>query len=300
MMKRWKIITERFKEPLLIYAETVEKANDWCRNDGVLDIREWANYEYLKSIDNIKGKSKLVGSRVTKYNNNLEIYDCQLPDGILRFKLNKDLDDDLYYDITEYQFKSNDCLLHPISFVYSNPKEVEKLFFTSPLSCEIPIVRFYGQPKMQKPTELKGIKQAFSADFIPKKCACQCFLKDGDLWIKHRDFFSASHKPDPEDIGAPLPYRLNKYFGITKSEKFIYADAWGDIVLRNEAWIVFRGFENCVKRDRHPPVRSMVKAFLQSGEMKRNYITSLSNDWTRFFENVCNEYTKYLNKEKVN
>lgn len=298
-MKRWKITTKRFGEDLLLYAKTIEEVKEKCKNDGVIKVEEWTDREYLKSIDYIKSKSEMVGSRITKFNNNLEVYSCQLPDGILRFKLHKDLDDDLYYDITEHQFKSNDCLLYPITFTYSNPKEVEELFFSSPLSCEIPVVRFYGQPKMQKPTELKGIKQAFSADFIPKKCACQCFLKDGDLWIKHRDFFSASHKPDPEDIGTPLSYRYKKYFGGRKNESFIYPDAWGDIILRNEAWIVFRGFENCVKRDRHPPVTSMVKAFLQSEEMRRNYITSLGSEWERFFENVCKEYVKYLDKEET-
>lgn len=298
-MKRWEITTERFDKPLLIYAETIEQTKKWCKNYGIINIEEWLNREYLISIENIISQCETIGTQPRAGNMVREWYKTTLPDGKLIIRFVKDLTDGLYLDTAQYQFMSNDCYVYPITFSCSTPKEVEDLFFTSSLSCEIPIVRFYGQPKMQKPTELKGIKQAFSADFIPKKCACQCFLKDGDLWIKHRDFFSASHKPDPEDISTPLSYRYKKYFGGRKNESFIYPDTWGDIVLRNEAWIVFRGFENCVKRDRHPPVTSMVKAFLQSKEMRRNYITEVSNEWERFFENICKEYVKYLDKEET-
>ena len=283
-MKRWEITTERFDKPILIYAETIEQAKEWCKNDGIINIEEWLDKEYLKSIENIINQCEIIGTQPRSKNMVREWYKTVLPDGKLIIRFVKDLTDELYLDTAQYQFMSNDCRVYPITFSCSTPKEVERLFFSSPLSCEIPIVRFYGQQKIQKPAELKGIKQAFSADFIPKKCTCQCFLKDGDLWIKHRDFFSQSHRPAPEDIGTPLSYRLEKYFGKTKSKKFIYPDYWGDIVLRNEAWIVFRNFADCFVRDRHPPVTSMVKAFLQSDKMKRNYITSLSNDWERLFE----------------
>ena len=273
-MKRWEITTERFDKPILIYAETIEQAKEWCKNDGIINIEEWLDKEYLKSIENIINQCEIIGTQPRSKNMVREWYKTVLPDGKLIIRFVKDLTDELYLDTAQYQFMSNDCRVYPITFSCSTPKEVERLFFSSPLSCEIPIVRFYGQQKIQKPAELKGIKQAFSADFIPKKCTCQCFLKDGDLWIKHRDFFSQSHRPAPEDIGTPLSYRLEKYFGKTKSKKFIYPDYWGDIVLRNEAWIVFRNFADCFVRDRHPPVTSMVKAFLQSDKMKRNYITS--------------------------
>ena len=39
-------------------------------------------------------------------------------------------------------------------------------------------VRFYGQPKLPKPKELKGIKQIFSIDYIPTKCKCPIYIKD--------------------------------------------------------------------------------------------------------------------------
>ena len=79
--------------------------------------------------------------------------------------------------------------------------------------------RKYGQPKLDKPKELKGIKQALSVDYIPKKCKCQVFILDKDIWIKHGDYFSPSMKV--EEIGAPLDYLVNKYTDKTKGKKFI-------------------------------------------------------------------------------
>ena len=100
--------------------------------------------------------------------------------------------------------------------------------------------RFYGEPKLRKPKELKNIKQVFAVDYIPKKCTCGVFIKGNDVWIKHRDYFSDTLKLPAEDVGRPLEYLANKYCDTTKKNKFIYPDAWGSIVLRNEAWILLQ------------------------------------------------------------
>lgn len=47
-------------------------------------------------------------------------------------------------------------------------------------------VSYYGEPKLSKPKELKGIKQSFSVDYIPKKCKCKVFVKYPDVWIQHK------------------------------------------------------------------------------------------------------------------
>ena len=97
--------------------------------------------------------------------------------------------------------------------------------------------RFYGEPKLKKPKELKNIKQVFAVDYIPKKCKCGAFLNGDDVWVKHRDYFSDTMSLPAEELGQPLGYLANKYCGAGKSDKFIYPDAWGSIVLRNEAWV---------------------------------------------------------------
>lgn len=76
-----------------------------------------------------------------------------------------------------------------------------------------------------------------SVDYIPKKCRCQIFILNNDIWIKHKDYFSEIYKPTPEESGMPLDYFAEKFMGKNRPKKFIYDDAWGSVVFRNEAWI---------------------------------------------------------------
>ena len=296
-MKRWILTLEGNDYKPLIYANTAEKARQYFSSENVTDIQPYTNMEYLKYIEEIKSKSELLAEQL-RTDGTREWYKCVLPDGFARIRLYKDLDGE-YYDIAEYQFMSNDSLIYPCTFTYSNPAEVHSLFFVAPLSCEVVSYRFYGQPKLAKPAELKGVKQSFSADYIPKKCSCPCFVNGDDLWIKHRDFFSESFRPPVEDMGAPLGYILEKYFPDLKrhTKDFIYADTWGDVVLRNEAWIVFRNFGQVIRRDRHRPIQSLIKAFLKADVLIKFNIDSLSNDWYRFFEDVIKKYDKFTEKE---
>ena len=297
-MKRWILTIEEFNTKPLIYAETAEKARQVFSTENVTDVQPYTDMSYLDTIQEIKSKSELLVAHKITQNRTKEWYKCQLQDGMLRFRLYKDNADDLYYDIAEYQFMSNDSLIYPCTFTYSNPAEVHSLFFVAPLSCEVVSYRFYGQPKLAKPAELKGIKQSFSADYIPKKCSCPCFVNGDDLWIKHRDFFSESFRPPVEDMGAPLGYILEKYFPDLKrhTKDFIYADTWGDVVLRNEAWIVFRNFGQVIRHDRHRPIQSLIKSFLKADIIRKSNIESLSNDWYRFFENVIQKYNEFIKK----
>lgn len=95
--------------------------------------------------------------------------------------------------------------------------------------------RRFGQPKLKKPKELYRINPAFSVAYNPK-CMCQVFLEGNDVWVKHRDYFSPSLVA-PEDYGKTLNQLCDKYMGKTRSKKFVYEDAWGDIIARAEAWI---------------------------------------------------------------
>ena len=106
--------------------------------------------------------------------------------------------------------------------------------------------RGYGQPKLSKPKELKGIKQAFPVSYNPS-CSCQVFIKGNDVWIKHRDYFSPS-LVKPEDYGKSLGQLYDKYMGKSKSKKFGYEDAWGDLLARSEAWIKLEGLISDLSR----------------------------------------------------
>lgn len=257
---------------------------------------------YLDEIDFIKNHSTLLG--IEKRNNNIirEWYEFNSNDGKLIFKLSKNSSNNLYLDFAEYQFKSEDALVYPIGFTWSNPKQLKEQFFGKELECEICSYRVYGEEKLDKPKEIKGVKQSFSVEHIPKKCSCQCFVNGDDLWIKHRDFFSSSFMPtDIEDIDKPLGYRLKKYFpDIYKVyyHKFVYDDNWGDIVLRNEAWIVFRNIRYTFKKNDILPIRTIINSFLNSDFLVENNILELSSEWERFFERLCNSYRDFIETEK--
>lgn len=102
--------------------------------------------------------------------------------------------------------------------IFDKPKITTKLIIYSQ--------RKYGEPKLQKPKELKNIKQSFSVDWIPKKCKCKCFITGKDLYILHRDF------------GSTEIYNSNYEF----RKKFIYNDTFGCVVLRGEAWLKLKNF----------------------------------------------------------
>lgn len=301
-MFRWILTLEGFNTQPKIYAETIEKAQSIFSSENILDIQPYTDMSYLKTIEELKKKSELIAKQHISNNRTREWYKCKLQDGSLRYRLYQDLNDNLYYDIAEYQFMSNGSLIYPITFTYSNPKDIYDLFFTSKLDCEIVSFRLYGQPKLKKPIELKGIKQSFSVEFIPQKCKCQCFVKDNDLWIKHRDFFSSCYQPsDLKDIGTPISYRLQKYFDVNKNylDKFVYPDSWGEIVLRNEAWIVFRNIKQAVYKNKFYKLIPIVKkTFLNTSLLNKSGIDTLDDYWERFLENLCANYDKYIKEIK--
>ncbi len=185
------------------------------------------------------------------------------------------------------------------------------MYFTNPIKYERYSYRQHGQPKLPKPKELKNIKQSFSAKYIPKKCNFSCFCVGDDLWIKCNDFFSRSWRPPNKDIGAPTSYLLKKYFN--KTEKFCYSDTQGNIVLRDEAWIVFKDIKQVFKRElpecsNENYVANQI-ASLMLDEFTNNDIiayASLHNHmglefrWTRFFEDVCKKYVKWLKENQNN
>ena len=172
---------------------------------------------------------------------------------------------------------------------------IKKLFDKPIIQSKFNIhsIRYYGQPKLSKPTKLKGIKQSFSIDYIPKRCKCAVFIVGKDIWIHHKDYFSSSMELPYSELGAPLGFLVAKYTNKTKSNKFIYGDAWGDIVLRNEAWLHIENIildieSNIFQLD-------IVNAILRQMEQHHNFeIYDLcSTDMERFFENVVKELVKF-------
>ena len=292
-MKRWNVILQDGNKIKLYFNTKDEIYKAW--GNEIVSVVPCRDFEYLNNIEYIKLNSTFLG-----YDNyNRECYKKQLADGNLIIRLLKDRTDDLYYDYCEYQFQNSKSVLIPVTYTIGTPSNVVEQFFTPMAEYVCYSKRYYGEPKLSKPKELSKIKQSFSTDFISKKCSCQCFIKDNDLWIKHRDYFSSSYCRT-EDIGTPLSYRVQKYCNKQKKEKFIYSDNWGNIVLRNEAWLCFKNIKPVILRNKNAH-KVMLDLMIQNDEnmsKNKNHYEMLM-EWERFFEIICKEYRNFIEENKI-
>ena len=278
-MKRWLVDNGEYK--LKLYYKTMEecaKHNPGCK------IEECNDYEYLKLVDELISAAEEKG----KDFKGRTVYKMQTGTGSVLFKILEE--DNLKLDCIYYQVWNNERFINPITWTMSDVEEFYNTFKEKKsISFNVHTFRKYGEPKMKKPKELSGIKESFSVDFIPKKCKCQCFVSGNDLWIKHRDFFSEEMEYEKEDFGTPLEYRANKYLGKEKKGKFVYNDCWGDIVNRNEAWIVFKNIMDKKRLLENSSLlaREMLKVFSKYHKGSNEYF--VSGDWEFFFERIAKE-----------
>ena len=110
--------------------------------------------------------------------------------------------------------------------------------------------RVWGQPKLEKPKILKNVKPAFKLQ-LNKKLNINVFVVGNDVYVKHIDWYSRSYRPHVHSNFMNIHNLINDfntYFapkhGIEpinqKQTKFIYADSFGDIILRGNAWILYK------------------------------------------------------------
>lgn len=288
-MKRWKIYFTDYDKPLRIYHKDKDELAKKFNN--VLKVEEDNNYSHFEYCNKIVNLS----SEVLKDYKGRTVYKIMKSFGYILVRLYVDKEDNIWYDYCEYQINDNKSYIRPCTFTMSTPKEFCDEFLFDNLEYSLISFRKYGEPKLTKPSILKGIK-GFSVDFIPKKCACQCFIKDNDLYIKHRDYFSPIDS-NPEDIGTPLSYRLQKY-GIEKKERFIYPDSWGAIVLRQEAWIHIKNIIPLIKLFDYTQIsRMIVEEMEKYHKFSKN---SIDLEWERFYEEVCKGIKNTIdNKEEL-
>lgn len=188
-----------------------------------------------------------------------------------------------------------------LMWTWSNAEEFYNRYLSgdNTLKFEVHSMRFYGQPKLTKPTELRGVRQAFSVDYIRGKCRCPVFIHGKDVWVRHGDYFSESRRLPSEDRGKPLGYLARKYVGERSVKSFIYPDAWGDIVLRNEAWLQVRALAYRLQTN-ESPLRLRWEILRQQERAHGWGTNELEVGYeARFWENVINETKRYLNDIKT-
>lgn len=127
-----------------------------------------------------------------------------------------------------------------------------------------------------------------------QKCKCQIFIKDNDIYIKHRNYFSNELKVDDEDNDKSLCYLSNKYLGKDKAEKFVYDDSWGAIVLRDEAWICLKKIIPLLNMFNAIALARLIVEKLEDYHNSQRYGVDL--EWERFFEKVILEAQKIYSK----
>lgn len=237
---------------------------------------DWLNY-IQEILNHSEGEYYIRGKPVHKINN---LY------------VNLWRDNDTYLNGLQY-IKENDTFWH----WSSHEKFVNNHLSDSNMLKVNVAKRLYGQPKLDKPKELKGVKQAFSVDYIPKRARCQIYIVDNDIWIKHVDWFSSSMTLPEDEIGAPLEYVANKYLDKQRGKKFTYGDAWGSIVLRNEAWIHIQGLLYRLKLGEFQ--LDLVNDILRQIERieRFDHYELVSTDMERFIENVVMELKNYIKEE---
>lgn len=295
-MKRWKITFTNNKE-LLIYSNSSEqklaKEYEYENISPIKSVKLYTDYSYIQYINTIKQNAKFIKSIILG-DDTKEIYQYEYYKGTITIALYKDNTDGTYYDFAEYYEQVTDKIIHSTLKTMSTPKDVLDIIIAPNPQYIIYSHRYYGEPKLSKPKELKGIKSIGTAAYN-KKCNPQIFIKDNDVYIRHTDYFSKSWEPPKgERIDMPLSYYMNKYFNMSMNDKFIYPDCWGDIVLRNEAWILLKDILALIKTEKEnvfsQKILQMQKHDKYSHIQNYNYM-----EWVRFWEEVHKVCKKYLN-----
>lgn len=286
-MKRFKIQAADGHTLLLYYRTQAEAQERWP--DAIIQ-----EYDDQPHVEYIQRMMSLVRSVRTVEQKGSTVYIMQLdtPAGICFVQLFQDIEDGVWYDVCKYQLWKTGAVVVPACWTLSNPADFCKRF----LFADVTYTVLSSGKGIHKPKELCGIRKFASVVF--GKCSCQLFLKDGDLYINHHDYFSPLWRPPEDDLGQPQNYYLRKYFGeSTKPEKFIYADNWGSIVLQNKAWLRITSFLPMIEILNAPQVAQKVWGMIREYHNWPSY--ERNTDWERFLEDVVRATQEYLNREVV-
>lgn len=97
-------------------------------------------------------------------------------------------------------------------------------------------------------------------------------------------------------MGEPLNVILNKYFNKNKANKFVYSDCWGDVVLRNEAWIKLENIMLFVNDYTPSQLAYMV---CQQQKEYHKFEDDLDMEWEYFYEGLFRKLRKTLDNQST-
>ena len=280
-MKRFKVQTGDGHTLNLYYRTQAEAQEHWP--DAIIE-----DYVGQSHVAYIQQMLEAATSCTTAERNGSIVHVLRMdtPMGICIVQLMQNSVDNVWFDFCQYQLWKTGVVVVPFGWNLTNPADFCKQF----LFPQAEYVVLSSGKNHKKPQELCGIMKFASVSF--GKCKCQLFLKGDDLYINHHDYFSRSWRPPADDLGKPTTYYLKKYFGITKSEKFCYADCWGDIVLQNKAWLRITNFVPMVKILNAPQIAKKVWPMIRE---YHNWPSHEQNtDWEQFLDCVAVTTKNYL------
>lgn len=147
---------------------------------------------------------------------------------------------------------------------------------------EIISQRLWGEPKLEKPKALKGVKPYESILFF--QSLCPVFFSDKKMWVKHRDFLS-SH----------ISFETAMQHGIIQgwNKKFCYNDNYAGCILRGEAWITvsYDLLQFASECNFLLPWYPLLRALAHTLGIEEDGLWDHS--WISFFENLITLYSKY-------
>lgn len=252
---------------------------------GVQSIKLYTDKTHEMWIEKIKELSDFIKAD----NSGHEYYKANYYKGYIIVRLTKDTNDDTYYAYAEYTEYKTDRFAELMGIISSSPQEIYQLITINRPEYIVYSHRYYGEPKLSKPKELKNVKAAGKAVYILKKCEPHVFIKDNDVYIKHTDYFSSMWRPPQgERLDMPTSYYLKKYFDKSRSERFVYADGWGSIILRNEAWILLKNILPLIKTENNILVAREILSLQAKSDGYSPAGIEDSCEWARFWESVCN------------
>lgn len=283
-MKRFKVQAEN-GHTLLLYYRTQAEAQEHWPDATIGEYNDQSHVEYIHRILDAAMICK-TGER-----NGSIVHVLQLDTlvGTCIVQLMQDSVDGAWLDFCKYQLWKTGAVVVPVLWDLSNPADFCKRFLFSEAEYTV----LSSGRNHQKPKELRGIRKFASVSF--GKCKCQLFQNGDDLYIDHHDYFSQSWRPPADDIGKPTTYYLKKYFGISKPEKFCYADCWGDIVLQNKAWLRITNFVPIMKILNAPQIAKKIWPMIREYHSWSPY--EHNTDWERFLEAVTGAAKEYLNEQ---
>lgn len=108
--------------------------------------------------------------------------------------------------------------------------------------------RCFGDAKIAKPKELKGLKHVKEFAFKGKKVKVFHTVGDNIVLYFGTLFSKIASFPDKEDMALPTSALAAKYhFGKGSYKSFVYPDAWCTIYNRNEGYILVKGLLECFR-----------------------------------------------------